>query len=86
MGGFVLCYAIVGDPNEPTAPHGWEGVWRVLVLWAVLEVLPLVGMVTGSRARRFRQPTAVGAVVANPLVLVFLTTATLGSGLVDVLG
>ena len=42
IGGFVFGTLLIGDPNDPTAPQGWDGAWRVLVLWAGLEVVPFV--------------------------------------------
>ena len=83
--GFWLGYGLVGDPNEPGAPRGWEGAWRILVLWAAVEVVPVIGIVLGLRAARRREAAGRAAVVANALVFLVLTALTLVGGLVDVL-
>jgi hypothetical protein len=81
MGGFVFGSMLVGDPNAPEAPHGWDGAWRVLVLWCALEVVPFLGIWWGARGVRNHEPSARGALIANAVVFVFFVGVTLIGGL-----
>ena len=81
--GFVLGYALVGDPNEPTAPTGWDAAWRVVLLWIVVVAVSVVGMAIGVSARHRHETSATAAVVANAAVFTLLTVMTLVGGLVD---
>src|SRR5512140_2781166 len=83
MGGFVLGSVLIGDPNAPDAPHGWDGAWRVLVLWGALEVVPLLGIWCGARGVRLHERSALGALIANVVVFVFFVGVTLIGGLSD---
>jgi hypothetical protein len=83
VGGFVLGSLLLGDPNAADAPHGWDGAWRVLLLWAVLEVPPVLGTRWAWHARHEGDPTAKTALVANVLVFLFFVGVTLVGGLLD---
>ena len=86
IGGFVFGTLLIGDPNAPTAPQGWDGAWRVLVLWAGLEVVPLLGMAISYRGLRSQEAGARQALLANGAVFLFFVAVTLVGGLSDVLG
>lgn len=83
--GFVLGSIVLGDPNAPDAPHGWDGAWRVIVFWAALEVVPLLGVWWGGRGVRAREPGARKALIANVVAFVFFVGVTLIGGLSDAL-
>jgi hypothetical protein len=83
--GFVLGNVLVGDPNAPDAPHGWDGAWRVLVLWVAVEVVPLLGIWYGARAVRHHEHGARNALIANVVVFAFFVGVTLIGGLSDAL-
>ena len=82
---FVLGTLLIGDPNEPTAPHGWDGVWRVVVLWVVVEIVPTIGIFFGRRAMRLGEPDGKAAFITNALIFLGLTLTTLVGGLSDAL-
>ena len=82
---FWLGVILIGDPNEPTAPQGWNGVWRVTVLWLVVEIAPAIGIIFGRRATRQREPGGKAALISNSLIFLGLVLATLVGGLSDVL-
>jgi hypothetical protein len=86
VGGFILGSFLVGDPNTADAHHGWDGAWRVLVLWGALEVIPLLGIWFGARGVRHHEPSALVALIANAVVFVFFVGVTLIGGLSDALG
>lgn len=81
--GFVLGSALLGDPNDPAAPHNWAGAWRVVLLWATLEVTPVFGIYWGARGVRRQEPGARGALTANAIIFVFFLGVTLVAGLAD---
>jgi hypothetical protein len=83
---FWFGMALIGDPNEPTAPKGWDGAWRVTLLWIVVEIVPVAGVVFGRRATRRGEPGGRAALVTNALIFVGLTLVTLVGGLSDVIG
>jgi hypothetical protein len=76
---------LVGDPNAANAHHGWDGAWRVLLLWTILEVAPAAGIRWGARALRRGEGGARGPLVANGLVFLFFVGVTLIGGLSDAL-
>lgn len=82
---FVLGSVLIGDPNEPTAPKGWDGAWRVVVLWLIVSTAPVVGIVFGRRAVRRNEQGGRAAFVTNIVVFGLLTALTLGGGLSDAL-
>lgn len=85
IGGFVLGSLLVGDPNAADAPRGWDGAWRVLMLWTILEIAPIAGIRWGVRAMRRREAGARAALVANGLVFLLFVGVTLIGGLSDAL-
>lgn len=82
---FVLGMALVGDPNEPTAPHGLDDVWRVVVLWLAVVIVPAIGIVSGRRASLQGEPGARAPLIVNSLIFGALTLLTLVGGLSDML-
>lgn len=82
---FVLGSLLIGDPNEPTAPKGWDGAWRVVVLWLIVSTSPVAGIVFGRRAVRRNEQGGHAAFVTNIAVFGLLTALTLGGGLSDAL-
>ena len=82
---FVLGSLLIGDPNEPTAPKGWDGAWRVVVLWLIVAIAPVVGIVFGRRAVRRNEQGGRAALVTNVVIFGLLTALTLGGGLSDAL-
>lgn len=85
VGGFVLGSLLIGDPNAVDAPRGWDGAWRVLLLWAGLEIVPTLGIWLGTRGVRRQEPNARGARLANILVFLFFVGVTLIGGMSDAL-
>lgn len=83
---FWLAMALIGDPNEPTAPHGWNGAWRVLVLWVAVEVVPVVGIIFGRRATRRHEVGGRAPLITNMVIFLGLTLTTLVGGLSDAFG
>lgn len=82
---FALGAMLVGDPNEPTAPHGWDDAWRVVVLWITVEIVPTIGIVFGRRASLQGEPGARTPLIVNSLIFGALTLLTLVGGLSDML-
>lgn len=82
---FVLGSLLIGDPNEPTAPKGWDGAWRVVVLWLLVSLAPVVGIVFGRRALRRNEQGGRAAFITNIVIFGLLTALTLGGGLSDAL-
>lgn len=81
--GFVLGTVLLGDPNDPASPHDWDAAWRVLLLWGVVEVLPVLGMVWGRRAFRAGSADGRAPLLANLVVFLIFVGITLVGGLVD---
>jgi hypothetical protein len=86
VGGFVLGSILLGDPNAADAHTGWDGAWRVLLLWALLEVPPVLGIRWARHAEHEGDRTARTALVVNALVFLFFVLVTLVGGLSDALG
>lgn len=83
VGWFVVGSLLIGDPNEPGAPEGWDAAWRVVVLWLLVLTAPAVGIVFGRRAVNRDEAGGRGAFLANAVLAVALTALTLGGGLLD---
>jgi len=83
VGGFVLGSVLLGDPNDPASPHNWDGAWRVVLLWAVLEVPPALGLRWARHAMLDGDPSARTPLVVNALVFTFFVAVTLVAGLAD---
>lgn len=83
VAGFVIGSLLVGDPNDPRSPHDWDGAWRVILLWAGIEVIPLLGIHWAMQARRLKEAGALNPLLVNALLFLLLTGTTLVGGLLD---
>ena len=81
--GFVVGSILIGDPNVPTAAKDWDAEWRVVVLWLLISIPPVIGIALGVRAVRMGERKGRLGIILNSLALAFLTLITLVTGSIE---
>lgn len=81
--GFVVGSILIGDPNVPTAAKDWDAEWRVVVLWLLVAIPPVIGIILGVRAVRMGERQGPIGIILNSLALAFLTLITLITGSIE---
>ena len=83
MASFVIGSILIGDPNVPGGPEGWDAEWRVVLTWLLFSTPAIVGLWLSQRGVKAAEPGSKTARLINGVVFTLMTLISLVSGSLD---
>ena len=80
---FVIGSILIGDPNVPGGPEGWDAEWRVVLTWLLFAAPAIVGLWLAQRGVKAAEPGSKTALLINGVVFTLMTLISLVSGSVE---
>jgi hypothetical protein len=80
---FVVGSILVGDPNVPGGPEGWDAEWRVVLIWLLFASPAIIGLWFARRGMKAGERGSKKALVVNGVALALMTMISLVPGSVE---
>lgn len=80
---FVFGTILIGDPNVPGGPEGWDAEWRVVLVWLLFASPAIVGLWFAQRGVKAGEAGSKTARMINGALLAVMTLISLVPGSLD---
>ena len=80
MASFVIGSILIGDPNVPGGPEGWDAEWRVALIWLLFASPAIIGLWFARRGVKAGEPGSRTALLVTGVAFALMTLISLVSG------
>ena len=80
VASFVIGSILIGDPNVPGGPEGWDAEWRVVLIWLLFVSPAIIGLWFARRGVKAEEPGSRTALLVCGVAFALMTLISLVSG------